>query len=444
MSSFELKERQRALLRAVESDSKMAPESANVNMHMHSFFSYNSNQWSPTRLAWQAHEKGLYAAGLCDFDVLDGQAEFIEAGEILGLRSSVNLETRVFVHEYSDAEMTSPGEPGVTYIMGAGFAKKLAESSRQAETLNRYRERAQERNIALIERINPHIRAIAIDYEKDVVPLTPAGTATERHIIRAYVNKASKVFTGKDSQVRFWSDVLDLSAEEAEKLLNNRVNLEDIARNKLAKRGGVGYLQPNVDTFPPADDFIDWVHSCDAIAMMTWLDGTSSGEADGKAMLECMWAKGVAAINIIPERNWNISDPKTCVIKRENLRKIVEFADDMRVPINIGTEMNRDGQLFVDDLEGPVLQAFRETFVRGSRILVGHSILLRFAGFSYVGEKSQSEFGNDIKSKNEFFESVGALPPVNCSIAESLKEIDEEKAFACICDSAKQQNWTIK
>ena len=48
-------------------------------------------------------------------------------------------------------------------------------------------------SVALIERINPRVPAIALGYEADVVPLTPLGAATERHIVSAYVAKAADV-----------------------------------------------------------------------------------------------------------------------------------------------------------------------------------------------------------------------------------------------------------
>jgi len=37
-------------------------------------------------------------------------------------------------------------------------------------------------------------------------------------------------------------------------------------------------------------------------------------------MLECMVAKGAAALNIIPDRNWNIKDPEARETKVRKLR----------------------------------------------------------------------------------------------------------------------------
>ena len=123
LNSFDQDERMSVLEKLCEDNSVFPDETANVNMHCHSFFSYNPFGWSPARIAWEAKSAGLYAAGLCDFDVLEGLNEFLRAGEMLKLRTAVHLETRVFVHEFADKEITSPGEPGVTYIMGAGFSK---------------------------------------------------------------------------------------------------------------------------------------------------------------------------------------------------------------------------------------------------------------------------------------------------------------------------------
>lgn len=442
LNSFDLDERMEALAALKDSESSTAQTTENVNMHFHSFYSYNSQGFSPSMIARSAHKARLYAAGLCDFDVLDGQDEFLQTGCMLGLRTTVNLETRAYLKEYADSDINSPGEAGVTYIMGAGFAVDLEKGSPQAQTLTYYRQKAAERNLALIERINAGLAQIAIDYKKDVLPLTPSGSATERHIISAYLNKSKECFETEKLQA-FWSETLGVSVEDAGALLNDTPALETAIRNKLAKRGGIGYVQPSEDTFPLVDDFIDWVRSCRAIPMTTWLDGTSDGEADGRAMLECMRDKGAAALNIIPDRNWNIADAETKKIKIENLRSIVQAAAEMNVPINIGTEMNKLGQPFVDDLTGDVLSEFKDDFLKGAQVMVGHTILLKYANFSYVDDKTNSYFNGNLKSQNDFFVAVGALPPLISDVAEKLQKAGPQKAFDVIKESTLNNNWIV-
>ena len=171
--------------------------------------------------------------------------------------------------------------------------------------------------------------------------------------------------------------------------------------------------------------------------MITWLDGTSAGERDGRAMLECMQAKGAAAVNIIPDRNWNISKPETRAIKTANLKALVEAADGLNLPINIGTEMNKAGLPFADDLAGPALNPYQRTFVQGARIMVGHTVLFRYADFSYVGEAAAAEF-KDVGAKNGFFEAVGALPPLGEKVARDLGDMGPEEALNWFRRQVKQ------
>jgi len=406
----------------------------NVNMHFHSFFSYNAEGWSPSHIVWASRQAGLYAAGLCDFDVLDGLEEFLQAGELLGVRATVNLETRAFVPEYAAAEINSPGEPGVTYIMGGGYATVPEAGTLQAQTLALFRSSSRQRNLDLVARINPHVPDIAVEYEQDVVPLTPSDNATERHIIRAYVNKSVAAFGDDESIAKYWAELLGKPVEDVRKMLGTPA-LEEAARSKLAKRGGFGYVQPSEDTFPKVDDFVDWVLSCRAIPLVTWLDGTSEGESDAQAMLDCLTAKGCAGLNIIPDRNWNYTDAHVKALKVGKLREMVQAADAMGLPINIGTEMNKAGLPFADDLSGEVLSEFAGSFIRGAQIMVGHTILLRYAGMSYV------DCDMKLERKNAFFGAVGALPPLTSETAAKLSGAGEAAALGMIETAVRQGNW---
>jgi len=429
LDSFDAEQRRAALSGlAASHEGRLPPAGANLNMHFHSFFSYNAEGWSPSHIAWRSRVEGLYAAGLCDFDVLDGLEEFLAAGRTLALRATVNLETRAYFKEFAEADISSPGEPGVTYIMGAGFARAPRPGSEQERELDRYRIRARERNEALLARINSHLPDIALDYERDVIPLTPSGNATERHIVSAYVRRAISQLRHPDAVCRFWSGVLGTGADETLELMADRPRLEEAVRARLVKRGGPGYEQPSAETFPTVDAFIEWVLACEAVPMITWLDGTSGGERDARAMVSCLMSKGASALNIIPERNWNLSDSAERALKVAKLNEIVAIAEDEGLPINVGTEMNKLGLPFADDFGVDALSPHREAFVRGACIMTGHTLLARYAGFSYVSAAAAAEFPGR-KARNAFFEKVGGLPPIGVKQAHMLEDMGEEKAL---------------
>lgn len=408
--------------------STIFPESGeHVNMHMHSFFSYNAYFWSPTRVAWEAKQAGLMAAGLIDFDVLDGMEEFYEAGEILGLRTNVGLETRVYYPEFATFELDSPGEPGVHYIDGIGFTALPHEGSREAQLLKRYRQGAQDRNIALVNRINAAVTTLQLDYAEEVIPLSPGGCPTERHIISAFANKAETTLEGK-ALLSFWADLLDTSEKAAIILIANRPALEDKARSRLAKKGGLAYVQPDESSFPPIDDFFAWVKACGAIPMESWLDGTSDGESQAEELIDCTYSKGARVLNIIPDRNWNLKDPKDKAIKVENLRRIIRLAEERDMPINIGTELNKLGLPFVDDLNGSVLSEFKPLLQQGALIMVGHSVLSRYAKYGYLSEAADTDLP-DIKTRNTFFTKIGSLPSLTQETAKLYKNQGPEKTL---------------
>lgn len=438
LDSFDAAKRTQALQALVVRGAALWPEPRErVNMHLHSFFSYNTKGYSPSHIAWEARCQGLFAAGLCDFDVLDGLEEFLAAGQKLGLRTTVNLETRAFFRDYAQVEINSPGEPGVTYIMGTGFARCPAPASRAAATLLQYRRQAGARNRALVTRINAKLPIIALDYDADVLPLSPGACPTERHIVMAYRVKANAIFKNPASLFAFWAKLMKARTEDVAAWCQNTPVIEDKIRAVLAKSGGVGYARPTEKTFPPLDAFVTWVRDCQALPTATWLDGTSPGEADARAMLECLRAQGVCALNIIPERNHHIADPAMRAVKLQKLAEIVAVADEFHFPINIGTEMNKDGQPFVDDTFGAALRPYHASFLRGACIMVGHTLLARYADFAYVSAAAEAEFGNNTAKKNAFFEAVGRLPPLTAVRAAELSALGPVKSLASLRDAVR-------
>jgi len=351
LNSFDLDTRRAALAelvaRAERGEFGQADQHPIVNMHCHTFFSFNAYGHSPASLAWLARQQGFLAAGIVDFDVLDAVDEFLAACDVAGVRGSAGIETRVFIPEFATREINSPGEPGVSYHMGIGYVTGQVPPE-VAPILASMRSRAERRNRAMLERVNAHLAPVALDYEADVLPLTPAGNATERHMLAAYIQAAADRFPDLADRAAFWADKLGTPLAQVEGMLGDYAKFSNLVRGKLMKKGGVGYVTPTPESFPTVEEFHRFIIACGALPTATWLDGTSAGEQDIEELMALLIAKGAAAANIIPDRNWNIADPATRELKVRKLHEYVQLCRDLDLPINVGTEMNSAGNKRVD------------------------------------------------------------------------------------------------
>lgn len=390
-----------------------------ANMHCHTFFSFNAYGHSPTSLAWLAKRRGFRLMGIVDFDVLDGVDEFLEACEIVGVRGSAGIETRVYIPEFATREINSPGEPGVCYQMGIGFiSSKVPETV--ASILADLRQRAARRNQGMIARINAHLAPVTIDYERDVLSLTPGRYATERHIVVAYMRVAERTVP---DPIEFWADKLRVEPDRVATLMGDTTKFQNLIRAELMKRGGVGYVQPGPDTFPSIDEVHKLIVACGALPCATWLDGTSAGEQAIEELLNLLISKGAVALNIIPDRNWNIGDLETRRLKVQNLYDIVRLARELALPLNVGTEMNSFGQKLVDDFGAPELAPVRKPFMDGAYFIYGHTVLQRALGLGYQSEWAQTHLPSR-RERNDFYTRVGyQVPPGQAGMAR-LKRLD--------------------
>lgn len=439
LSSFQAPTRA-AALRRLAADAAFPAERDWVNMHMHTFFSYSGEGWSPSRVAWEMKQLGLHAAAICDFDVLDGVTEFLEAADLLGLRAAAGFESRVFFQEYADQEINSPGEPGVFYFMGMGFVQPPAPDSPAAQAFADMLGRSHTRNRDLIARINAKITRLQLDYDRDVLPLTPKDNATERHIIAAFQDQAVAQFGGADEAAEFWAETFSLDRLETAAKIADRNAFAEFLRGKLIKRGGIGYQQPNEQTFPLLDDVIAAIRECRAIPMCAWLDGDSQAEQMPEPFLQTLVNKGVAAVNIIPDRNWNFKDREVQARKIAALDEFVRLALKYHLPVNIGTEGNKPGQRLVDDFSAEAIRRHHQTFLQGARIMVGHTLLRRYAGVSYI---DQAVGGRELTpaQRQDFFARVGALPAPPPTIRQTLEALAPERAFSRLADAAAKGAW---
>ena len=418
LNDFSIAKRTEALDSLIASETQLPAEQEVVNLHCHTFFSFNAYGYSPMALAWLAKQKGFKALGIVDFDVLDAVDEFLDTCERIGVRGSAGMETRAYVPEFSTREINSPGEPGVYYYMGIGFTSSQAPAE-VAPILADMRARAAQRNRVMVERINAHLSPVTVDYDKDVLPLTPAGNATERHMLAAYVQAAAKHFA---DPAPFWAEKLGLSEEQVRAQIGDAPKFQNTIRSKLMKRGGVGYAQPGPDTFPSVDEVNRLIVACGALPCAAWLDGTTAGEEAIEELLELLIAKGAVALNIVPDRNWNIPDPETRKLKVKKLYEVVELAQKLDLPLNIGTEMNAFGQRLVDDFDAPEMLPLRQPFLDGAYFIYGHTIMQRALKLGYQSEWAKSHLPTR-RERNAFYTEIGKLVPPGRDGMDKLKQL---------------------
>ena len=422
LDSFDAAERKQALTELcgkVDSGEINFPEAGtDVNMHCHTFFSYNSYGYSPSKIAWLARKKGLALAGTVDFDVLYALAEFLDACRMVGLKGCGGLESRVFVPEFSTRVINSPGEPGIAYHMGVGFPKAKLDGEQQ-EFLKNLRDIAQQRNKDLMGRVNKFLEPAKLDYQADVLPLTPSGNPTERHICLAYARKAREVFEDDTAMLKFWNEKLNVDIK-ADDLPEGRDLLNTI-RAKTMKRGGVGYVKPESKAFPLMADTNQFVLAAGGIPTITWLNGLSDGEKAIQELLEVALGTGAAAFNIIPDRNYT---PGVKDEKLQNLYDVVELVEKLDLPIFVGTEMNSPGQKFVDSFDTEELKPLVGVFLKGAHIGYAHCVLQQKAAIGYTSDWADNNF-ETVAEKNDFFEQFGkTLDPKH---EDQLNDLTEDE-----------------
>ncbi|MCM8768359.1 MAG: hypothetical protein NC911_01550 [Candidatus Omnitrophica bacterium] len=339
-----------------------------LNLHLHTFHSFNYKGWSPSRLMFEAWKTKLEWSGTIDFDTLAGLEETTKTARLLGIKATGGFESRVFVPEYRQLVINSPKEPGIYYLCGQGFKRCPPENTSEGRFLQNLKGMAQARNRMVVARLNKFLGRVELDYEKDVWPLTPSANPTERHIVAAYQQVSEKVLaSGVD---RFWSETLGEPEKKIADLRKNRPqDFQEVMRSKLIKFGGPGYVEPEEKLFPRLKEVIQGIEQAGGLPIGTWLDGTSEGEKNPEALLEFLLSQGIKGMAIIPERNWNIRAEKEREVKLAKLKEFLATCEKMKIPVICGTEMNKAGQPFVDDFRQPVLAEYLPFFLESASAL---------------------------------------------------------------------------
>ncbi len=388
-------------------DTSRPPAQRGLNLHCHTIYSYNGYGYAPASLAWLARTQGWYALGTVDFDVLDGVDETLWACQQAGLRGAAGLETRAYLADRPELTYNSPGEPGVMYYVGMGFCSSQPPQAARP-ILDDLRARAEARNREMVALLNDYLSPVTVAYDKDVVPLTPSGNATERHLLIAYDAAARRRFPERTKLVAYWADKLDMPPDRVEAFLGDAPHPHDAIRAKLMKQGGVGYMAPGPDTFPALGTVIAAIAACDALPCYAFLDGQSDGEAEMANLLEDLVSRGTLGLVAIPDRNWNTSDAEKQHQLVAKFHATLDLAQRMGLPVFIGTEMNKPGQLLLDDLSVPALAPYAQQFVEGADLIHAHTVLEGLCGAGYTSPWARAWLP-ERRQRAAFYAQLGSL-----------------------------------
>jgi hypothetical protein len=200
---------------------------------------------------------------------------------------------------------------------------------------------------------------------------------------------------------QYWADRLGAEVSRVE--LPESMAVQALIRAKTMKLGGVGYVQPDTESFPRMEEMNRFVLAAGGLPTYAWLDGTNEGESDLEKLMAVAVAQGAAAVNVIPDRNYTRGRPDQ---RLRNLYAAVELAEHLGLPVMCGTEMNAPGQKLADDFDAPELARIAPVLLKGAHILYAHSALQRHAGMGYTSEWAQKEFPQ-AQGRNSFFEECG-------------------------------------
>lgn len=168
-----------------------------INNHIHTTYSFSP--YSPTKAIWMAFNAGLATAGIMDHDTISGAGEFIEAGRIMGIATTIGVECRV---DFSNTpiggrRINNPDQDSIAYIALHGIPHTQIQKVK--DFFAPYTVERNKRNRAMTQNINRIFKpfGIELDFLGDIVPISQyrdGGSITERHLLFALSLKLVQAF----------------------------------------------------------------------------------------------------------------------------------------------------------------------------------------------------------------------------------------------------------
>lgn len=344
-----------AELERLVAETEKPVSTGDVNNHIHTFYSFSP--YSPCKAVWMAYMSGLTTAGIMDHDSVSGCREFIKAGEITGVATTIGVECRA---DFSNTRLNgrrinNPDQKSIAYITLHAIPHENIE--KVADYFKPYTIKRNIRNRKMVDKINELI-PVRLSYEKDVVPVSKffeGGSITERHILFAL---AKKLILGTDDIVDYAKTELGIEINgKIESYLRDKNNphyyydLLGVLKSVLIEKIYVDAT----DECPDVTELIAFAKEVGAIAAYAYLgDVGDSVTGDKKTqafedeyldlLFEELYSLGFNAVTYMPTRN-----------TLQQLMRIKELCTKYNFMEISGEDINSPRQLFVcEALKNPI------------------------------------------------------------------------------------------
>ncbi|MBE7022712.1 MAG: PHP domain-containing protein [Ruminococcaceae bacterium] len=411
MQEQDIKKRLQLLRELKASGALEAAASSNkVNNHIHTTYSFSP--YSPAMAVAKAQMAGLCTAGIMDHDSISGAREFLEAGKILGMKTTIGAECRANMEGTPLAEkrINNPDQKGVIYMALHGVPHTQIE--KLAAYFAPYTEARNVRNKKMVENINKlfQVYGVTLDFEADVLPLSLydiGGSVTERHILYALSLKIISVFGRGAGCVGFLKNTLGIAlSEKIEGFLLNDTNphyaydLLGVMKSDLI---GKIYIDAT-DECPKIRDIIAFSKEIGAVSAYAYLgDVGQSVTGDKKAqkfeddyielLFETISELGFDAVTYMPSRN-----------TPEQLARVMTLCDKYNLFQISGEDINSPRQSFIcEKLDDPMFAHL----IDATWALIGHEKMATEDLSLGMFSRETKEKYPDIKERIKVYKEYG-------------------------------------
>ena len=321
-----------------------------INNHIHTTYSFSP--YSPTAAVYAARMEGLCTAGIIDHDSISGAREFLEAAELIQMPVTIGMECRASMDgtAMEGKRTNNPDQVGVSYMTIQSVPHdKIDEVN---AFFAPYREARHRRNRAMVEKINALLDGIALDYDRDVLPLSEAkenGGVTERHLMYALAKKMVEKAGKGQPMVDYLSSIgLSLSEKQKAQMLDTEYDFYEYDLLGILKSAFVPKIYIDAaDECPNVRDVAKLCEKVDALLCYAYLgDVTASVTGDKKAqkfeddylddVIAAIRECGIRAVTYMPTRN-----------TPEQLARLRKLCDENGLLQVSGEDINSPRQSFV-------------------------------------------------------------------------------------------------